>query len=127
MLEDLVLICESNKIRKCKVLGRDFSNALPVDITDYMIDRAEKNPQEIIDATINRINSMALIHEKIYGSTDLAHVNIKEYIEEETQYLIPSLWHFLILQDSLIFHNSHTLSPFSTSLKISLLAISCPV
>ncbi len=48
----------------------------------------EKNPQEIIDATINRINSMALIHEKIYGSTDLAHVNIKEYIEEETQYLI---------------------------------------
>ena len=48
----------------------------------------EKNPQGIIDATINRINSMALIHEKIYGSTDLAHVNIKEYIEEETQYLI---------------------------------------
>lgn len=40
---------ESNKIRKCKVLGRDFSNALPVDITDYMIDRAEKNPQEIIN------------------------------------------------------------------------------
>lgn len=48
----------------------------------------EKNPQETINATINRINSMALIHEKIYGSTDLAHVNIKEYIEEETQSLI---------------------------------------
>lgn len=41
------------------------------------------NPKETLEATKNRINSMAKIHEKIYQSSDLAHVNLKEYIKSE--------------------------------------------
>ncbi len=41
----------------------------------------ETNPESILTDTENRIYAMALIHEKIYGSTSLADVNMKEYTE----------------------------------------------
>ncbi len=37
---------------------------------------------ELFDECKNRVNSMALIHEKIYESKDLANININEYISE---------------------------------------------
>lgn len=40
---------ESNRIRKCKVLGRNLDNAIPADVLDYMINIAESDPQKIID------------------------------------------------------------------------------
>ena len=40
-----------------------------------------------MESAKNRINAMVLMHEKIYRSSDLAHVNIKEYIETEVDYL----------------------------------------
>lgn len=40
---------ESNRIKKCKVLGRDLQNAHPADVIDYLIDKAEKDPKKIID------------------------------------------------------------------------------
>ena len=51
------------------------------------------NPDDygkIIESIKNRVNSMALIHEKIYQSSDLAHVNAHNYIESE----IMSLFNF---------------------------------
>ena len=48
------------------------------------------NPNEsdkVLESAKNRINAMVLMHEKIYRSSDLAHVNIKEYIETEVDYL----------------------------------------
>ena len=39
---------ESNRIKKCKVLGRDLKNAIPADILDYLIEIAEKDPNKII-------------------------------------------------------------------------------
>ena len=40
---------ERERIKKCKVLGRDLQNAIPADIIDYLIENAEKNPKKIID------------------------------------------------------------------------------
>ncbi len=41
----------------------------------------DKNTQEIFKESQNRAKSMALIHEKLYRSGDLKHVNFAEYIE----------------------------------------------
>jgi PAS domain S-box-containing protein len=41
------------------------------------------NPDEIIDSTQARIRTMSLIHEQIYQSSDLSHVNIKEYLNNQ--------------------------------------------
>lgn len=40
---------EADRIKKCKVLGRNLTNAIPADILDFLIDKAEKNPKQIID------------------------------------------------------------------------------
>ena len=40
---------ESDRIKKCQVLGRDLRNAYPADILDYMISIAEKDPNKIIE------------------------------------------------------------------------------
>lgn len=40
---------ESERIKKCRVLGRNLSTAIPADILDYLIEIAEKNPKKIID------------------------------------------------------------------------------
>lgn len=40
--------------------------------------------------TQNRIQSMALIHEKLYQSRDLAHINFKDYVQSLTDSLIRS-------------------------------------
>lgn len=37
------------RIKKCKVLGRDLHNAMEADIIDYLLEIAEKNPNKIID------------------------------------------------------------------------------
>ena len=43
----------------------------------------EDHPEKTISATINRINSMALIHDQIYTSNDLKSVDMKNYIQDE--------------------------------------------
>jgi len=40
---------ESDRIKKCRVLGRNLANAIPADILDFLIDKAEKDPKQIID------------------------------------------------------------------------------
>ena len=40
---------EQERIKKCKVLGRNLSNAAPSDIEDYLISYAEKDPKTIIN------------------------------------------------------------------------------
>lgn len=37
------------RIKKCKVLGRNLSNASPADIEDYLITIAEKDPKKVIN------------------------------------------------------------------------------
>lgn len=39
---------ESERIKKCRVLGRSLNNANPADVLDYLIDKAEKDPHKII-------------------------------------------------------------------------------
>lgn len=40
---------ESNRVKKCKVLGRHLEKALSADVLDFLIDKAEKDPKKIID------------------------------------------------------------------------------
>lgn len=39
---------ESERLKKCKVLGRTLNNAIPADVLDFLIDKAEKDPDKII-------------------------------------------------------------------------------
>jgi len=43
--------------------------------------------QEIYRESQNRIKSMALIHEKLYQSKDLTHINFSEYVNSLANYL----------------------------------------
>lgn len=40
---------ESERIKKCRVLGRNLNKAIPADILDYLVETAEKSPKKIID------------------------------------------------------------------------------
>lgn len=40
---------ESERIKKCRVLGRNLQTAIPADILDFLIDKAEKDPKKIIE------------------------------------------------------------------------------
>lgn len=40
---------EANRVKKCKVLGRDLKNAIPADVLDYLIEQAEKDPKKMIE------------------------------------------------------------------------------
>ena len=40
---------ESERIKKCRVLGRNLGNAIPADILDYLVEIAEKTPKRIIE------------------------------------------------------------------------------
>ncbi len=40
---------EAERIKKCRVLGRNLNTAAPADILDYLVEIAEKTPQRIID------------------------------------------------------------------------------
>ena len=40
---------EAERIKKCRVLGRNLNNAIPADILDFLIEKAEKDPKKIID------------------------------------------------------------------------------
>ena len=40
---------EAERIKKCRVLGRNLTTAIPADILDFLIEKAEKDPKKIID------------------------------------------------------------------------------
>ena len=39
---------ESERLKKCRVLGRNLSSAMPADVLDFLIENAEKDPNKII-------------------------------------------------------------------------------
>ena len=42
----------------------------------------DKNSLKIFEETTNKINSMALVHEKLYQTKDLSRINLKEYFND---------------------------------------------
>lgn len=40
---------ESERIKKCRVLGRNLAKAIPADVLDYLVETAEKTPKKVID------------------------------------------------------------------------------
>ncbi len=51
---------------------------------------AEKKYKEIFNESQNRIKSMALVHEKLYKSVDLAGIELSDYIRSLVNYLMRS-------------------------------------
>jgi len=48
----------------------------------------DKKHIEILSDSQNRIRSMSLIHEKLYNSTNLAQIDIKDYIKDLSSYIL---------------------------------------
>lgn len=51
----------------------------------------DQDTRQLFRDSQNRVRSMALIHEKIYQSQDLAHINFADYIHSLGNYLLRSL------------------------------------
>jgi PAS domain S-box-containing protein len=76
-----------------KEVHHRVKNNLQIIVSLLTLDsRFNNNPELTLEATKNRISSMALIHEKIYNSDDLSHINIKDYIISEVNSLF-NLYH----------------------------------
>jgi two-component sensor histidine kinase len=43
---------------------------------------ADPSARTLLEEARNRINAMVLVHEKLYRSTDLAHIDFKEYLKD---------------------------------------------
>jgi PAS domain S-box-containing protein len=58
----------------------------------YLQSKKIKDPAafEMFTESQNRVKSMGLIHEKLYQSRDLAHINFADYIRQLTRYLFRS-------------------------------------
>ena len=56
-----------------------------LDLQSYYVD--DEGSQEMLRESQRRIRTMALIHEKLYSSADLARVNVAEYFEDLISYL----------------------------------------
>ncbi|MCH8495862.1 MAG: PAS domain S-box protein, partial [Balneolales bacterium] len=50
----------------------------------------DPNTKLLFEDSQSRVRSMALVHERIYKSQDLANINYREYLEELVQYLFES-------------------------------------
>jgi two-component sensor histidine kinase len=50
----------------------------------------DRKTLEVFRESFNRVKSMALIHEKLYESTSLERINLAEYVETLTNYLLQS-------------------------------------
>jgi two-component sensor histidine kinase len=45
----------------------------------------DKQAQEVFKETQNRVRSIALVHEKLYRTNDLARLDFAEYLRAESQ------------------------------------------
>lgn len=45
-------------------------------------DEQDENIVAALDESKRRIQSMALVHQKLYGTQDLSHINVSEYVEQ---------------------------------------------
>jgi len=68
-----------------KEVHHRIKNNLQIILSLLKLDTRYKHDakDEIIDSTQARIRTMAIVHEQIYQSSDLAHVNIKEYLDNQ--------------------------------------------
>jgi len=46
--------------------------------------------QETIRNVVDKINSMSLVHQKLYEANNLSQINLKEYIEDFSKHLMHS-------------------------------------
>ncbi len=60
-----------------------------LELQSYQI--KNKEALEILSASQTRINSIALVHEKLYMSDDLSEINMKNYIEELAHFVADTL------------------------------------
>ena len=49
------------RLTKCKLLGRNFKNAPASDVEDYLYNKAESNPQMVIDLYTNGDTALQLL------------------------------------------------------------------
>ncbi|MCK7519379.1 MAG: hypothetical protein MZV64_17450 [Ignavibacteriales bacterium] len=51
---------------------------------------SDPDTKDVLRESQNRVRTMALIHEKLYQSSDLAQVNFKSYLQSLLTYLTQS-------------------------------------
>ena len=79
----------NEKVVLLKEIHHRVKNNLQIILSLLNLDKRfhSKNPDEILDATANRIKTMALIHEKTYKSDDLVNVDVEEFITDNVDNL----------------------------------------
>lgn len=53
--------------------------------SEYITDKVSK---ELFNDSLNRIRSMALIHERLYQSKNFSQINVSDYVKDVTNYLL---------------------------------------
>lgn len=108
---------ESERLKKCRVLGRNLSNANPADVLDFLIENAEKSPKKIIDlyegedwkmhlfildavdrGVIRRADGIYKYDDKMLGGsieatiTFLRDIRFKKILDSIKRETYPNLW-----------------------------------
>lgn len=73
-------------------LYQRFKNNLQIILSFLSLDMRfnPNDPDKVVGSTRDRINSMVLINESMYHSSDLVHVNMEHYVESEVTSLLSS-------------------------------------
>lgn len=89
--KDLEVSLEDKNIILRELYQR-FKNNLQIILSFLSLDMRfnPHDPDKVVESTRDRINSMVLINESMYHSSDLVHVNMEHYIESEVTSLLSS-------------------------------------
>jgi hypothetical protein len=92
-MEELLKVQLKEKVILLKEIHHRVKNNMQVIISLLNLQAAsidDKKMLELYQESQNRIKSMALIHEKLYQSKDLTHIDFSEYVNSLTNYLAHS-------------------------------------
>ncbi|MBX7077172.1 MAG: PAS domain S-box protein [Methanobacteriaceae archaeon] len=89
--EDLEISLEDKNVILRELYQR-FKNNLQIILSFLSLDMRfnPDDPDKVVESTRDRINSMVLINESMYHSSDLVHVNMAHYLESEVISLLSS-------------------------------------